>query len=58
MDNHGSEQAGEYHLYGEAFLNNPLGHADQPRLADLYTVDPNNSDYGQIRYAPRYGAPV
>lgn len=57
LDNHGSEQTGEFRLYGEVFLNNPLGNADQLHVAALYTVDPDNSDYGQIRYSTRLFSP-
>ena len=57
LDNHGSEQTGEYRLYGEAKLNNLLGNADQLHIAALYTFEPDNTDYAQIRYATRLFSP-
>ena len=50
LDNHGSDQTGLYRLYGEAFMNNPLGNGDQLLLASLLTVSPNNTTYLQLRY--------
>jgi hemolysin activation/secretion protein len=50
LDNHGSEQTGEYRLYAEGFLHNPLGLADQLRIAGLYAMKPSNTLYGQVRY--------
>lgn len=57
MDNHGSEQTGQYRFYGETFWNNPFGNADQLLIAALITVDPNNSEYGQLRYSTRVLSP-
>ncbi len=57
LDNHGSEQTGEYRLYGEARLNNLLGNADQLNVAALFTFDPNNTDYAQLRYSTRLFSP-
>lgn len=51
FDNHGSEQTGEYRLYGQFLWNNPAGNADQLNVAALYTIDPDNSDYYQLRYS-------
>lgn len=53
LDNHGSEQTGEYRFYGEFKVNNPLRIADQLDLSVLYAVDPDNSDYAQLRYSTR-----
>ncbi|MBL4607111.1 MAG: ShlB/FhaC/HecB family hemolysin secretion/activation protein [Pseudomonadales bacterium] len=50
LDNHGSEQTGEYRLYAEGLLHNPLGFADQLRFAGLLAMSPNNTTYGQVRY--------
>jgi len=53
LDNHGSEQTGEYRVYGEALLNNPLGYADQLQLALLFAAKPSNTTFGQFRYSTR-----
>ncbi len=57
LDNHGSVQTGEYRLYGEARINNLLGNADQLHVAALYTVEPENTKYRQIRYSSRFLSP-
>lgn len=57
FDNHGSELTGEYRLYGEAKINNLLGNADQLHFAGLFTFDPDNSDYSQLRYSSRVFSP-
>jgi len=57
LDNHGSEQTGEYRLYAEGLWNNPLGNADQLHLATLLTASPSNTLYGQLRYATRILSP-
>ncbi len=57
LDNHGSEQTGEYRLYGEAKLNNLLGNADQLHIAALFTFEPDNTDYTQLRYTTRLFSP-
>ncbi len=57
LDNHGSEQTGEYRIYGEAKINNLAGHADQLHFAALFTFDPDNSDYVQLRYSSRVLSP-
>jgi hypothetical protein len=53
FDNHGSELTGEYRLYGEAKINNLLGNADRLHFAGLFTFDPDNTDYAQLRYSSR-----
>jgi len=53
LDNHGSDQTGEFRTYGEALWNNPLGYADQLQLALLLTVQPSNTTFGQFRYSTR-----
>lgn len=50
IDNHGAEQTGEYRLYAEGFLHNPLGQGDQLLLALLFGFSPSNTVYGQLRY--------
>lgn len=50
LDNHGSEQTGEYRFYAEGLFYNPLGLADQLRVAGLYALNPSNTLYGQLRY--------
>ena len=57
LDNHGSQQTGEYRWYGEAKFNNLFGNADQLHLAGLYTVDPDNNEYLQVRYSSRIFSP-
>ncbi|NNE64509.1 MAG: ShlB/FhaC/HecB family hemolysin secretion/activation protein, partial [Gammaproteobacteria bacterium] len=57
FDNHGSELTGEYRLYGEAKINNLLGNADQLQFAGLFTFDPDNTDYAQLRYSSRVFSP-
>lgn len=57
LDNHGSEQTGEYRLYGETLFHNLLGTADQLKLAALWTVEPDNSTYYELRYASRLFSP-
>ena len=50
LDNHGSEQTGEHRFYAEGLFHNPLGLADQLRIAGLYAFNPSNTLYGQLRY--------
>ncbi len=57
LDNHGSEQTGEYRLYGEGFWHNPFGNADQLQLAAMLTAQPSNSTYYQFRYSTRIFSP-
>ena len=57
LDNHGSKQTGEYRLYGEIFWHNPAGNADQLQLATLVTVNPDNTDFYQLRYSTRLFSP-
>ncbi len=57
LDNHGSELTGQYRVYGEALWHNPIGNADQLKLAILKTVDPSNSTYYQLRYSSRLFSP-
>lgn len=57
FDNHGSEQTGLYRLYGEAFLYNPLGNADQLQVSSLLTMSPSNTTYYQFRYSSRVLSP-
>lgn len=57
LDNHGSEQTGLYRVYGEAFLHNLLGNADQLQASVLLTGKPSNTTYYQIRYGSRVLSP-
>ena len=57
LDNHGSEQTGEYRQYVEAFWNNPTGNADQFKVATLLTIKPNNTTYFQLRYSTKLFSP-
>lgn len=50
LDNHGSASSGEYRIYGDLFLHNPLGIGDQLHLGVLNTFQPDNSFYGSVRY--------
>ena len=56
FDNHGSEQTGLYRLYGEAYLHNPLGFADQLQVAAMYTAQPSNTSFFQLRYSALLGS--
>ena len=60
MDNHGSEESGEYRAYTDFYVNNPLGIGDQLQLGVLASFNPENSLYGSVRYSlpiytPRFG---
>jgi len=57
FDNHGSEQTGLYRLYGEFFLHNALGSADQLQVAALLTGEPSNTTFYQLRYGSRIFSP-
>jgi len=57
FDNHGSEQTGLYRLYGEFFLHNALGSADQLQVAALMTGEPSNTTFYQLRYGSRLFSP-
>ena len=37
-------------FYAEGLIHNPLGLADQSRIAGLYAFNPSNTFYGQLRY--------
>lgn len=50
VDNHGSERSGEYRLYTDFLLHNPLGIGDQLHIGLLGSFAPENSTYGSIRY--------
>ncbi len=51
QDNHGSETTGRLRTYGDIFLHNPLGYGDELQIGALYTIDPDNTTYGSIRYS-------
>ncbi len=57
LDNHGSDLTGKYRVYAEGLWHNPIGNADQMKLAVLKTVDPSNSTYYQFRYSSRVFSP-
>ena len=57
LDNHGSDQTGEYRLYTEGLWNNPLGNADQLQVAALLAANPSNTVYGLLRYSSRILSP-
>lgn len=50
IDNHGSERSGEYRVYADFLLHNPLGIGDQLHLGVLGSFAPENSTYGSLRY--------
>lgn len=60
IDNHGSDESGEYRAYSDFYVNNPLGIGDQLQLGVLASFNPENSLYGSMRYSlpiytPRFG---
>ena len=57
LDNHGSEETGQYRVYAETFLNNPLGLSDQLQVAALLTAEPSNTTYYQFRYSANLFSP-
>lgn len=50
-DNHGSDVTGEYRVYTDFLLNNPLKYGDQLHLAVLGAFEPETATYGMIRYS-------
>ena len=50
VDNHGSDTTGEYRVYADVYLLNPLGYGDQLQIGGLYTFEPSNTTYGSLRY--------
>lgn len=50
LDNHGSARSGEYRLYTDFLLHNPLGIGDQLHVGVLGSFAPENSLYGSLRY--------
>lgn len=50
LDNHGSDRSGEYRVYADFLLHNPLGIGDQLHLAVLGSYSPEESTYGSLRY--------
>ncbi len=57
LDNHGSEQTGEYRFYTQGLVNNIAGNADQIEFSALLTAKPENTIYGQVRYSSRLFSP-
>jgi hemolysin activation/secretion protein len=49
-DNHGSDVTGEYRVYTDFLLNNPLRYGDRLHLAVLGAFEPENATYGMARY--------
>ena len=50
-DNHGSDVTGEYRVYTDFLLNNPLKYGDRLHLAVLGAFEPENATYGMARYS-------
>lgn len=50
VDNHGSDVTGEYRLYADYTLNNPLNYGDYLKVAILGAVEPEHSTYGSLHY--------
>ena len=57
VDNHGSKETGEYRLYGEVLVNNPIGNADQLQLGLLNSFSPDNTTYHQLKYRTNFFSP-
>lgn len=57
IDNHGSASSGEYRLYADAFIHNPLRIGDQLQIGVLASFEPDNSTYGSIRYSTNIISP-
>jgi hemolysin activation/secretion protein len=55
MDNHGSEVTGEYRIYTDFLLNNPLKYGDRLHLAVLGAFEPETATYGMARYSGPLG---
>lgn len=51
LDNHGSDQTGEYRLYADFTINNPLKYGDRLQFALLGATEPEQSAYGSFRYS-------
>lgn len=54
-DNHGSDVTGEYRLYTDLLLNNPLKYGDRLHLAVLGAFEPETTTYGMARYSGPLG---
>ncbi len=50
VDNHGSENTGEYRAYADVLIHNPLGYGDELYLSVLNSFNPENTTYGAVRY--------
>lgn len=50
-DNHGSDVTGEYRVYTDLLLNNPLKYGDRLHLAVLGAFEPESATYGMLRYS-------
>lgn len=55
LDNHGSDVTGEYRLYTDLLLNNPLKYGDRLHLAVLGAFEPETATYGMARYTAPLG---
>jgi len=51
LDNHGSENSGQYRAYSNFSLHNPLRIGDEIELGVLGSFAPQNSTYGSFRYS-------
>ncbi len=57
LDNHGTEDTGQYRLYGDVQWNNPLGLADKLQASALYAFEPSNTTYWQFQYQMKLFGP-
>jgi hemolysin activation/secretion protein len=57
IDNHGTDLTGKYRVYVEGNANNLAGISDQLTLGVLNSFSPDNSFYGQLKYAASLFSP-
>lgn len=51
LDNHGSEESGEYRAYSDLLINNPFGIGDRLHLGVLGAYNPEKATYGSLHYS-------
>lgn len=57
LDNHGSEQTGEYRMYADATWNSPTGYADRLYAKIQHSLSPAQALYGEVDYLlPKFHA--
>ena len=56
-DNHGTEDTGEYRLYGEVNWNNPSSFADHLQIGVLQAFEPGTTTFGNIAYDIMFFSP-